>query len=194
MTWTVTDFLDSKDKVIWNPPSRLRKKNALNYLQRLSYSSVSLSGEIRLLWYDLSTPSPFTDIFTADSERALFLSFIERKPRGALGVHRLVAMDVRQTCAGWKSSAGCIFVCCVEDVQEHHNRWTKTWSPSRLADRGKGKKFCWGKLKGSLLDSMPSTLCVPFFFLSTPVIQLSYYTSNIQNSKCVRILWKTDKA
>lgn len=75
-------------------------------------------------------------------------------------------------------SAGCIFVHRVDDVQEPHNRWMKTCNPERLTDRpgarGEGgkKNWCIWKLKGRLLDSMPSTQ--PLFLLFFPPQLPSY--------------------
>lgn len=62
------------------------------------------SGELRAFCYDSSTsPSDaLPGISTADSWRVLPRNFIWLLPHGALGLHRSVAMDVRQTCAGMK--------------------------------------------------------------------------------------------
>lgn len=93
-------------------------------------------------------------------------------------------MDVRQTCAGWKKfSPGAplsgLHICAPcgrragtsQPVNENMQSW-KTYWQTRSKRGGGEKNWCIWKLKGRLLDSMPSTQ--PLFLLFFPPQLPSY--------------------
>lgn len=126
-----------------------------------------------LLWFERSSDT-LSDISTADSLWALFLSFIWLQPQGALGLHRSVAMDVRQTCAGWKKISpeallSRLHICALcgrragtsQPVNENMQSWETYW---QTRSKREEKSYVLENSKAVCLTACRQLSLYPFYF------------------------------
>lgn len=140
--WSILQFFSQYKEIHWLPNSSSNQSCVPNEGIPLIWWSQSI-----LLWFK----RPSSDALSADSWWVIFLSLTWVLAYRVLGLHRLVAMDVRQTCTGWKKdlpwspAQQAAYLCVV--WMPSRNLTTSEWKHAVLRDQErKVKKWCAGKL------------------------------------------------
>lgn len=172
-----------------------RKSNASPGGQHCSH----LLSQTALLWFE----QPDSETLLKHLNSWFIVGFVwglcDSIPTGSWGLHRLVAMDVRQTCARWKKISpeallSRLHICalCGPSAGKPHN-WMKTCSPGRLVDRpaaGRG-----GEEKKAENSKAVNSVFIVFFlhFLvaqQTFFLLWNYLTGSSQVCLRIKMLWK----